>query len=122
MEGRFVSDVVFLLGFLLAAIALPVGTLTVARLVRPSHHEAMKSQPYESGMIQASAPRRPFHMAYYTFALIFVVFEVETVLLFAIAPVLRDMGWLALAEVAAFVGSTALGLLYAWRKGVLVWR
>lgn len=122
MDGRFVSDVVFLLGFLVAAIALPAGTLAVARWIRPSHREAMKSQPYESGMFQASAPRRPFHMAYYTFALIFVVFEVETVLLFAIAPVLRDLGWLALAEVGAFVASTALGLFYAWRKGVLVWR
>lgn len=122
MDGRFVSDVVFLLGFLVAAIVLPVGTLGVARWIRPSHRETIKSQPYESGMLQASAPRRPFHMAYYTFALIFVVFEVETVLLFAIAPVLRQMGWLALAEVAAFVATTALGLFYAWRKGVLVWR
>jgi NADH-quinone oxidoreductase subunit A len=122
VDGRFVSDVVFLLGFLVAAIVLPVGTLGVARWIRPSHRETIKSQPYESGMLQASAPRRPFHMAYYTFALIFVVFEVETVLLFAIAPVLRQMGWLALAEVAAFVATTALGLFYAWRKGVLVWR
>jgi NADH:ubiquinone oxidoreductase subunit 3 (subunit A) len=61
-------------------------------------------------------------MAYYTFALIFIVFDVEALLLFAIAPVLRDVGWPALAEVGGFVVLVAGGLFYAWRKGVLVWR
>ena len=72
-------------------------------------------------MPQASVPRRPFHMAYYTFALIFIVFEVEAVLLFAVAPVLRGAGWTGLCARCwvSWLWSPC-GLFYAWRKGVLV--
>ncbi|MCL5942305.1 MAG: NADH-quinone oxidoreductase subunit A [Actinobacteria bacterium] len=122
MNDPYQSDVVFLLGFALAVFALPVFTILVFRWLRPSRPERLKREPYESGMPQASVPRRPFHMAYYNFALVFIVFEVETLLLFAIAPVLRDQGWAALAEVGIFVVLVALGLFYAWRKGALVWR
>ncbi|MHB9150680.1 MAG: NADH-quinone oxidoreductase subunit A [Thermoleophilia bacterium] len=122
LGGPYLSDVVFLLGFALAVIALPLVTLAVFGWLRPSHPEPLKGQAYESGMPQASIPRRPFHMAYYNFALVFIVFEVETLLLFAIAPVLRDLGWLGLGEVAVFAVSVVLGLAYAWRKGALVWK
>ncbi|MCZ7662446.1 MAG: NADH-quinone oxidoreductase subunit A [Thermoleophilia bacterium] len=122
MNEPYQSDVLFLLGFTLAVFALPVLTILAFRWLRPSHPGRLKGEPYESGVPQASIPRRPFHMAYYNFALVFIVFEVETLLLFAIAPVLRDLGWVALGEVAAFVGLVALGLFYAWRRGALVWR
>lgn len=122
MNEPYQSDVVFLVGFALAVVLLPLVTLLAFRWIRPTHPGGLKAQAYESGMPQASAPRRPFHMAYYTFALIFIVFDVEALLLFAIAPVLREVGWLALAEVGGFVVLVAGGLLYAWRKGVLVWR
>jgi len=122
LGGTYLSDVVFLLGFALAVISLPIVTLAVFGWLRPRHPERLTEQAYESGMPQASIPRRPFHMAYYNFALVFIVFEVETLLLFAIAPVLRDAGWLGLGEVAAFVALVALSLVYAWRKGALVWK
>jgi len=122
LGGNYLSDVVFLLGFALAVIALPVITLAVFGLFRPRFPDVLKGQAYESGMPQASIPRRPFHMAYYNFALVFIVFEVETLLLFAVAPVLRDAGWAGLGEVAAFVALVALSLAYAWRKGALVWK
>lgn len=122
MSEQYQSDVLFLLGFALSVVALPLGTLILLRWVRPTAPEAVKLLPYESGMPQATPPRRPFHMAYYNFVLVFIVFEVETVLLFAVAPVLREFGWLALFEVGVFVGLVALGLFYAWRKKALVWR
>jgi NADH:ubiquinone oxidoreductase subunit 3 (subunit A) len=122
LSEQFQSDVVFFLGFALAIVALPMGTLLLMNWIRPTAPEAVKLLPYESGVPQSTAPRRPFHMAYYNFALVFIVFEVETVLLFAIAPVLKETGWLALLEVGAFVALVALSLVYAWRKGALVWR
>lgn len=118
----YLNDVVFLLGFGLALILIPMLTLAVFSLLRPSHPERLKEEAYESGMPQASVPRRPFHMAYYTFALVFIVFELEAVLLFAVAPVLSKAGWTGLLEVLGFVALVTLGLFYAWRKGVLVWR
>lgn len=122
MNEPYQSDVVFLLGYGLAVVFIPIFTLAVFRLIRPRHREGIKAEPYESGMPQASVPRRPFHMAYYNFALVFIVFEVETLLLFAVAAVLPRLGWAAVAEVAGFVVLVALGLFYAWRKGVLVWQ
>ncbi len=122
LGGMYLSDVVFLLGFALAVVSLPVFTLAAFSLLRPRHPESLKGEAYESGMPQASIPRRPFHMAYYNFALVFIVFEVETLLIFAIAPVLRDAGWWGLGEVASFVVMVTLGLAYAWRKGALVWK
>jgi NADH-quinone oxidoreductase subunit A len=119
---QYQSDVVFFLGFMLAIVALPVGTLLVMNWIRPSAPEAVKLLPYESGMPQATAPRRPFHMAYYNFALVFIVFEVETVLLFAVAPVLRELTWADLLKVFVFVLLASDALVYAWRKGALVWR
>jgi NADH-quinone oxidoreductase subunit A len=118
----YLNDVVFLLGFGLAVVLLPLLILFLFRFLRPTHKERLKEEAYESGMPQASIPRRPFHMAYYTFALVFIVFEIEAVLLFAVAPVLRGAGWTGLLEVLGFVALVSLGLFYAWRKGVLVWR
>jgi NADH-quinone oxidoreductase subunit A len=122
LSEHYLSDVIFLIGFGLAMVALPVGTLLVMRWIRPTAPDAVKSLPYESGMPQATSPRRPFHMAYYNFALVFIVFEVETVLLFAVAPVLRDLGWLDLVKVLVFIVLASDALVYAWRKGALVWR
>jgi len=117
-----VGDVIFLLGFGMAVVILPVATLGVLGWFRPQLPERVKGEGYESGMPQASIPRRPFHMAYYNFALIFVVFDVEAVLLFAVAGVLRDLTLGATVKTAVFVILVGDGLLYAWRKGALVWR
>lgn len=122
MTDPFRADVVFLLGFGIAAVLLPLIPLLALRWLRPSNPNPYKAEPYESGMAQATAPRRPFHMGYYNFALVFIVFEVETVLLFAVAPVLRDLDWLDALKAAVFVVLVADGLFYAWRKGALVWR
>ncbi|GAB4250842.1 MAG: photosynthetic/respiratory NAD(P)H-quinone oxidoreductase subunit C [Thermoleophilia bacterium] len=122
MQHPYLSDVVFLLGFGTAAVLLPLLPLLVFRWIRPTNPNPVKSEPYESGMVQATAPRRPFHMRYYNFAIVFIVFEVETVLLFAVAPVLRDLGWIDALKAAIFVILVVDGLFYAWRKGALVWR
>jgi NADH-quinone oxidoreductase subunit A len=122
LRVSYLNDVVFLLGFGFAVIVLPLLILLVFRFLRPTHPERFKEEAYESGMPQASVPRRPFHMAYYTFALTFIVFEIEAVLLFAVAPVLRGAGWSGFFEVFGFVALVTLGLFYAWRKGVLAWR
>jgi NAD(P)H-quinone oxidoreductase subunit 3 len=62
-----------------------------------------------------------FNVGYYLIAIVFLVFEVETVFLFPCAVVLKSIGTLALIEVGIFVGILVLALIYAWRKGVLEW-
>jgi NAD(P)H-quinone oxidoreductase subunit 3 len=62
-----------------------------------------------------------FRVAYYIFAIIFVVFDVETVFLYPWAVIFRQLGMYGFVEMAVFVGILVLGLAYAWRKGALQW-
>jgi len=62
-----------------------------------------------------------FRVAYYIFALAFVIFDVESVFLYPWAVVLRKLGVFGLVQMAIFIGILVLGLAYAWRKGVLEW-
>ncbi len=101
--------------------AAPAFLLQIGRLLRPSRPDKIKLQPYECGLPQASEPSRQPHIRYYTFALLFIVFDVETVLLFATASVLKGRGMLALTEVSVFAALVGLALVYAWRAGVLEW-
>jgi NADH-quinone oxidoreductase subunit A len=93
----------------------------VNALLSPRDPGAEKDSPFECGLDQAGdawgAPRLRFS----TIAAIFVLFDAEAVLLFAVAEGMRGR-WIAAVEVGAFVAFLALGLAYAWRKGALEWR
>ena len=98
--------------------------LGVGRLLRPSHPDAAKLMPYEAG----SDPVLGFgqsNVRYYVYALLFVMFDVEAVFIFPWAVKLDNgpdaLGVFGLVEMAAFIIILTLGLVYAWRKGVLRW-
>lgn len=114
-------DLTFILAFALIGAAVPAVLLLVGRWLRPSRPGKVKLEPYECGMPQASPPLRQFRIRYYVFALLFVVFDVEAVLLFATAPLLRQYGRAGLVGVGLFVGLVTLALAYAWREGFLEW-
>jgi|SRR5579859_8273610 len=80
-----------------------------------------KFETYESGVPTIGTAWIRFHVQYYLFALIFVVFDVETVFLFPFAAEYRHLGVYALAEASVFVAVLLVGLAYAWRRGVLRW-
>jgi NADH-quinone oxidoreductase subunit A len=94
--------------------------LGINALLAPKRPNEVKSSAYECGIPQAASPWRPVNIRFSTVALLFVIFDAETVLLFAVAS--RVRGSIAGAvEVALFAGFLALGLFYAWRKGALKW-
>lgn len=68
---------------------------------------------------QPAWPR--FHVRYYTFALLFVAFDMEMAYMYPWAVVFRDLGWFAYAEIGFFLTVLGLGILYAWREGALEW-
>jgi NADH-quinone oxidoreductase subunit A len=110
--------------FIGAALLMVGAMLGVGRLLRPSHPDAAKLMPYEAG----SDPVLGFgqsNVRYYVYALLFVMFDVEAVFIFPWAVKLDNgpnpLGWFGLAEMAAFIVILTLGLVYAWRKGVLRW-
>jgi NADH-quinone oxidoreductase subunit A len=62
-----------------------------------------------------------FHVRYYTFALLFIAFDMEMAYMYPWAAVIRSMGWIAFAEIGFFLTVLGLGIVYAWREGALEW-
>jgi NADH-quinone oxidoreductase subunit A len=104
-----------------AAIVLVGGALAISRLIRPRNPNREKLTAYESGVDPVGTVWAQSQIRYYIFALLFVMFDVEAVFLFPWALRLEEFGVFGLIEMFIFVGILLLGLIYAWRKGVLRW-
>ena len=91
------------------------------RLLRPQQPTAEKRTTYESGVDPVGQGWSQTQVRYYLYAFLYVVFAVDAVYLFPWAVVLAELGWAAVAEMAIFLGVLAVGLLHAWRLGVLRW-
>ena len=120
------TDYGFILLFFMGALAFGVVTLWLSRLMGPSRPYAEKCSTYECGEIPVGIAWVQFNISYYIFALIFVIFDVETVFLYPWAVVFHTMkdaglGGFVLFEAVVFIAILAIGLLYAWRKGALKW-
>jgi NADH-quinone oxidoreductase subunit A len=104
------------------AAGLIVGLmLTVARILRPTRGNAQKYTAYESGVDPVGTGWSQSQIRYYFFALLFVLFDVEAVFIFPWATRLEAYGAFGLVEMLVFIAILALGLLFAWKKGVLRW-
>ena len=106
--------------FIGAALLMAAGMLGVGRLIRPSRPQPQKYITYEAGSDPIGGWGQS-NIRYYVYALLFVMFDVEAVFIFPWAVRLEFLGWFAVVEMTAFVLILALGLVYAWRKGVLRW-
>ncbi|WP_290817082.1 NADH-quinone oxidoreductase subunit A [Halovivax sp.] len=110
----------------LVAVGIPLGMMAVSYLLRPSVPETSKRATYESGEVPTGGTRIRFNIQYYMVALLFVVFDIETVLLFPWAvtylDALDEYGIVrALGPMLLFVGILLVGLAWAWRKGAVRW-
>ena len=120
-----VSD--FLRSYLTVAIfgafaaTLVGGMLALGSLVRPSNNTPQKVLTYESGVDPTGDMWSQSNVRYYVFALLFVMFDVEAVFIFPWATRLEVYAVFGLVEMGIFVFVLLLGLVYAWRKGVLRW-
>ena len=97
------------------------GMLGLGRLIRPTRPQSQKYINYECGVDPVGQGWSQSQIRYYVFALLFVMFDVEAVFIFPWAVRLESLSAFGLAEMAVFIVILALGLLYAWRKGVLRW-
>mgnify|MGYP003876927519 CR=1 FL=1 len=111
-----------ILFFFIAGFTFPIVNVLLSRLLRRDRPYPEKGKPYESGMEPYGDARVPFHLAYYAFALLFVVFDVETVFMYPWAVAFRDIGpAFAFWEMFVFLAILAVGLVYAWKKKALRW-
>lgn len=107
--------------FIALGILLPIVALTLGRWLRPSKPTEEKQTTYESGNEAVGESHVRFNIRYYLFALMFVIFDVETVFLYPWAVAYDFLGLFALVEMLIFVALLVVGLLYAWKKKVLQW-
>lgn len=115
------GDLGTLFGFFIVSIGFGLVTLVAAWLFRPSVADPIKATTYECGIEATGTTEVKTNIRFYVYALIFVIFEVETLYVYPWAVEAKAMGGLAILEMFIFLGVLLLGLVYAWRKGALVW-
>ena len=95
--------------------------LIFSGIVAPKSTNPQKFEPYECGIPTEGVTWLQFNVGYYLFAILFLVFDVETVLVFPWAVVMKETGLAAFIEILIFFFILGLGLLYAWKKHALIW-
>ncbi len=116
------SNSALFLVVLLTAIAMVLIALIVAKLLAPKSLNPHKGDPYECGIPTRGDSWIQFKVGYYLFAILYLAFDIETVLLFPWAVKMKDMGINGLICISFFFIILALGLAYAWKKGALKWK
>jgi NADH:ubiquinone oxidoreductase subunit 3 (subunit A) len=109
------------LAFIVVALGFLVVNLIVWKVLRPSRFSEEKLTTYECGENPTGSAWIQFNIRFYVFALIFIIFDVESVFLLPWAVVFREMGMLAFVEGLVFIGILLVALAYVWRKGDLEW-
>ena len=107
---------------ILTAIALVAVALGIARAISPRSFNPQKGEAYECGIPTRGKSWMQFKVGYYLFAILFLMFDVETVFLFPWAVVVQDLGIYGLVSIIFFLVILVLSLAYAWRKGALEWK
>lgn len=107
---------------ILTAIALVAVALGIARAISPRSYNPQKGEAYECGIPTRGRSWMQFKVGYYLFAILFLMFDVETVFLFPWAVVVQDLGVYGLFSILFFLVVLVLGLAYAWKKGALEWK
>jgi NADH-quinone oxidoreductase subunit A len=107
--------------FVLVAAALAGLMLTVAALVQPKRYNRVKLEPYECGIEPTTDARDRYSVRYYLVAMLFVIFDVETVFMFPWAVIMDELWIFGLIEMFVFLLILVVGYAYAWRKGALDW-
>ncbi len=107
--------------FLLVAIVFPFVTFALAWVVRPDRPEPEKLERYECGLESKDEVWGRYSVQYYVIAVLFLVFDVETVFLFPWAVRYRMLGLFGFIEMAVFIAILVVAYAYAWKKGALEW-
>jgi len=115
------SDYVPIFIFLVVAILFPIVAIVAAKLVRPAAPSKEKLEAYECGIKAASDSRGRYTVRFYIIAILFVIFDVETIFLFPWAVRYRELGWFGVSEVAVFLAILVVGYIWAYKKGALEW-
>ena len=118
--GYLYAVLYFLVGCMLVVVGLFAAKI-VGRFTIKKHESRSKHVIYESGETPQGSAWVQYPLAFYVFALLFVAFDVDIVFLISWAVVFQKLSWFGFVEIIFFIVVLALGLVYAWRKGVIRW-
>jgi NADH-quinone oxidoreductase subunit A len=107
--------------FVAVATGFALFTLIFTRLIHPSKYNKVKLEPYECGIEPVTDARDRYSIRYYLVAMLFVIFDVETVFMFPWAVIFDKLLLFGLIEMAIFIFILVVGYFYAWKKGALDW-
>jgi NADH-quinone oxidoreductase subunit A len=107
---------------ILTAVVLVVAAYVIAKLIGPRSYNKLKGEPYECGIPTHGSSWLPVSIGYYLFAILFLLFDIETVFLYPWAVVVKQFGVMAVVSIGFFLLVLVFGLAYAWRKGALEWK
>ncbi len=110
----------FLVYFALV-LGLVGGMIAVSYILGQRHRERLTGEPYESGIAPTGSARLRLGVEFYLVAMFFVIFDLESVFIFAWAVALREAGWAGYYEILVFIGILVVALIYLWRLGALDW-
>ena len=111
-----------LITVILTAVVLVVGAYVIAKLIGPRSYNKVKGEPFECGVPTRGSSWLPLSVGYYLFAILFLMFDVETLFLYPWAAEVKEFGSMALVSIGFFLLVLVFGLAYAWRKGALEWK
>ena len=107
---------------IVTAVVLVVAAYFIAKLIGPRSYNRVKGEPYECGIPTRGSSWLPVSIGFYLFAILFLIFDVETVFLYPWAVVVKEFGAMAVCSIGFFLLVLVFGLAYAWRKGALEWK
>jgi NADH-quinone oxidoreductase subunit A len=107
--------------FVVVATGFAVFTLVFTSLIHPSKYNKVKLEPYECGIEPTTDARDRYSIRYYLVAMLFVIFDVETVFMFPWAVIFDKLLLFGLIEMLVFIFILVVGYYYAWQKGALEW-
>jgi NADH-quinone oxidoreductase subunit A len=116
-----VTNYLFIGALIIGAVIFALAPLAIVFVIAPRKRSLAKSDIYECGVKTYGETWVRFRIQYYIYALMFVLFDIETVFLYPCAVSYGGLGSFALIEMAVFLGILFAGLAYAWAKGVLRW-
>ena len=103
------------------ASGFAVFTLVFTSLIHPSKYNKVKLEPYECGIEPATDARDRYSIRYYLVAMLFVIFDVETIFLFPWAVMFDRLALFGFIEMAVFLVILIVGYVYVWNRGALNW-
>ncbi|MDQ6856871.1 MAG: NADH-quinone oxidoreductase subunit A [Candidatus Dormibacteraeota bacterium] len=115
------SDFAPILVFLAVCVAFGAGVQALSAWLGPRRSNPAKDLPYECGIVPVETARRRFSVSFYVTAMLFIIFDVESIFLLPWATIVRQLKIFGIVEMGIFIATLLIGLIYIWRKGALRW-